>query len=207
MNFVIDKTTNLDIWYRENVQEKILTDLSEFQERDSGWSLNEILLLRDNINKYEPILWAAYADLPIKIKCKRAIVNVKNQDGYCFLSAIRCMQIEFKHYSEVVIYDDINFPMRSKNIPKFEELNSLRMFTLERIEKRNGVVPVTLSKTNNEIMINLLILYSEEGEEADDEEEEADDERIEMEMIQEMRALKYYHYVWIKICRGFGSHN
>lgn len=54
-NTIIDHTTNIEEWYMENVMDVIMKDLEEFQERDSGWSLYEILHLKVNINNYEPI--------------------------------------------------------------------------------------------------------------------------------------------------------
>lgn len=35
-NEIIDNTTNLKSWYKKNIENKILTKLEEFQERDSG---------------------------------------------------------------------------------------------------------------------------------------------------------------------------
>lgn len=62
--------------------------MKDFQERDSRWALQEILHLKLHINKYTPILGSSYIDLPEDIKKKNAIINVKNNDVYCFLWAI-----------------------------------------------------------------------------------------------------------------------
>jgi hypothetical protein len=49
-NSSIDKNTNLNEWYKLQVVDKILNDLEKFQERDSGWTLSEILYIKININ-------------------------------------------------------------------------------------------------------------------------------------------------------------
>jgi len=41
--------------------------MSEFQERDSGWSLIEKVYLEVNINKYQLIRGSNYIDLPREI--------------------------------------------------------------------------------------------------------------------------------------------
>nr|CAI5829835.1 unnamed protein product [Callosobruchus analis] len=54
-NRVIDHNTDLDVHYDNHIQNNILTKLEEFQERDSGWSLYEIIQLKINYNSYTPI--------------------------------------------------------------------------------------------------------------------------------------------------------
>nr|CAI5821754.1 unnamed protein product [Callosobruchus analis] len=52
---IIDNNTNLKEWYKEHVNDKMLAKFEEFQEKDSGWALLEILHLKVNINEYNPI--------------------------------------------------------------------------------------------------------------------------------------------------------
>nr|CAH7717106.1 unnamed protein product [Callosobruchus chinensis] len=54
-NRVIDHNTDLNIYYNDHIQNNILNKLEEFQERDSGWSLYEIIQLKINFNSYTPI--------------------------------------------------------------------------------------------------------------------------------------------------------
>nr|CAI5852102.1 unnamed protein product [Callosobruchus analis] len=49
-NRVIDHNTDLNIYYDDHIQNNILNKLEEFQERDSGWSLYEIIQLKINFN-------------------------------------------------------------------------------------------------------------------------------------------------------------
>lgn len=83
-NSVITNTTNLTDWYTENLYGKILTQLSEFQEKESGWALHKIMYLRININNYLPISGGCYVDLPKDIKAKNAAVNVKSSNHIVF---------------------------------------------------------------------------------------------------------------------------
>ncbi|KYN01218.1 hypothetical protein ALC62_07994, partial [Cyphomyrmex costatus] len=47
--------SDLKEWYDEHVMDAILSDLEEFQERDSGWALSRILNLIVNVNKFNPM--------------------------------------------------------------------------------------------------------------------------------------------------------
>ena len=51
----IYSTTDLNEWFVMNVQQPIDTEMEEFQERESGWSLKSILNLVINIYKYNPM--------------------------------------------------------------------------------------------------------------------------------------------------------
>jgi hypothetical protein len=44
-NFIIDTSTNLKRWYKENVTDKLMNKLEEFAEKD----------LKVNINRYDPL--------------------------------------------------------------------------------------------------------------------------------------------------------
>lgn len=66
----------------------LLKKMSEFQERDSGWTLVEVAHLDINTNKYEAIKGNQYISLPPEILQKHACVNIKNLDEYCFKWAI-----------------------------------------------------------------------------------------------------------------------
>ncbi|KAK5648115.1 hypothetical protein RI129_003007 [Pyrocoelia pectoralis] len=77
----------------------------------SGWALHEISHLKLNINKYEPIRGSIYINLPCFIALKKAVVNVKNNDEFCFLWAIVS-----------ALYPAQNHVERVSSYPRFEEV-------------------------------------------------------------------------------------
>ena len=83
----IYSTTDLNEWFIMNVQNPIDTDMEEFQETESGWSLKSILNLVVNIYKFNPMRGSSYIDLPPFIKNK-VCINVENKDDECFKWAI-----------------------------------------------------------------------------------------------------------------------
>ncbi|XP_030755995.1 uncharacterized protein LOC115882219 [Sitophilus oryzae] len=171
-NEIIDNTTNLKYWYKKNIEEKILAKLENFQERDSGWALFQIIHLKININQFNPISVSSstYVDLPNFIKKTKAVINIKNNDEYCFLWSIVCALYpapshknssatsSYPHFTQVqgLHYYDITFPIGLKDISKFEKMNSIsiNVYTFEKKE----IFPVSLTKTDFELKINLLII-------------------------------------------------
>ncbi|KAK4884494.1 hypothetical protein RN001_000765 [Aquatica leii] len=169
-NNVIDRTTNLKQWYQEHVFDKLATKLEEFSEKDSGWALEELLGLKVNINKYDPLKvgYSTFVSVPDYIKKKHAVVNVKNNDSYCFLWAVISALYPAKknsdrpssypHFNDVLNCDGIEFPITIKNIRKFEKLNhlSINLFSIEN----KKILPCSLSPVcdRNIKIINLLML-------------------------------------------------
>ncbi|KAJ8976670.1 hypothetical protein NQ317_004752 [Molorchus minor] len=88
-NAAIDLGTDLLQWYQSNIRDKIMNKLTEFQEGQSGLTLNRIGSLEININKYEfSNGGTSFIELPQEIKLQRAVINVKNTDQFCFAYAV-----------------------------------------------------------------------------------------------------------------------
>nr|CAI5865167.1 unnamed protein product [Callosobruchus analis] len=167
---IIDNNTNLKEWYKEHVNDKMLAKFEEFQEKDSGWALLEILHLKVNINEYNPISVgiSTFVDLPPFIRNSKSVINIKNNDPYCFLWSVVCALYpapkdknvsrvsSYPHFSKVLKLGNIKFPITLKDIPNFEQLNGLAINVFTVVDKE--VAPLLLSKSNHLPRINLLML-------------------------------------------------
>ncbi len=69
----------------EEAKQKITQSLVLFQKEGSGWVLDEIVHLDLSITQYTPLKGSSYIPLPRKLKTKKAIINVKNNDNKCFM--------------------------------------------------------------------------------------------------------------------------
>jgi len=78
-NYKLFQTSNLREWYEHHVIEPTLTRLEEFQERDSGWALSQILDLTVNVNRYNLMRAGCYMKLPGDITTKKAVINVQDR--------------------------------------------------------------------------------------------------------------------------------
>lgn len=187
-------TTSDDIIDLYNEQcNNIIKKMSEFQERDSGWSLIKISHLEININKYKCIKGSHYIPLPSTIKKKHACINVQNDDEYCFkwavisalypveLNSYRCSTYKVTNINEEIItlenniilnFKSLHFPLPLNKIKVFESNNphiSINVFGLG--DDNNIVGPYYFTKQEKSQHINLLLLEEGEGR---------------------------FHYVWIK---------
>ncbi len=133
----------------------------------------------------------SFIKTPDFIKFKKAVVNVENEDNYCFVWSVLAALYpvkgnqhayrvnKYKEYVYNLKYGNISFPMKINDIYKFEELNgiSINVFGYNYASNQESFYPLYLSKYSYEKVIELLYL-----------EEETVDENHE----------KKYHYVLIK---------
>ncbi|CAD7084336.1 unnamed protein product [Hermetia illucens] len=178
-NMPIYQDTDINIWFKRNIQDKILQKLEEFEEKDSGWALSAIINLSININKFAPMQGSSYIQLPKEISDKKACINVKNDDNACFawavVSALHSVHrlehpdrpASYPHYSHVLNLKDIRFPITVKQIPRFEKQNnlSINVYILQKTgdgKKVNYIVlPTYLTKAKKIQHVNLLMVQSE----------------------------------------------
>ena len=126
-NEMILPATDIPKSFNENVIDRLLIKVEDFQERDSGWTLREILNLVVNMNRYDPIHggFSTFVELPADVQEKKAVVNIKNRDEFCFLWAVTAAlnpakdhvdrPSSYPHYSSVLEDEGINFPIALKD--------------------------------------------------------------------------------------------
>ncbi|XP_031777338.1 uncharacterized protein LOC116415884 [Nasonia vitripennis] len=204
-NHEILSTTLLNNWFKSNVIEPLLTDIEEFQERDSGWTLHSIENIQININKFNPMrAGSSYIPLPAFIEKRKACINVKNYDNKCFIWAILSALYPVKHgnhsnilnsyiqYENILNMKGIELPVSLKSIPKVEKQNnaiSINMFGLDN----KDITPLYLTSCKKSNHINLLLLTNDnlDGGDVDESDE----------------FLSQSHYVYIKSLSRLISNN
>ncbi|XP_061712768.1 uncharacterized protein LOC133521721 [Cydia pomonella] len=157
----------------KKVKDTLCTHMSEFEKKDSGWSLKKILFVDMNVNKFNPLRGSSYLDLPKDIKSKKAVINVQNNDHQCLKWALLSgifpvvknanRSTSYMQHQNKLKFDGIRFPVKLSDIKKVEKLNdiSINVFGLEydSISKRNNIVgPLHFTKSRKERHINLLYL-------------------------------------------------
>jgi hypothetical protein len=60
---------------------KILEDFSNYQKNGSGWRLKSVESLIIHIVELKVLTGSSYSELPPRIKKKKAIINMKNDDN------------------------------------------------------------------------------------------------------------------------------
>ncbi|CAD6224471.1 GSCOCG00011777001-RA-CDS, partial [Cotesia congregata] len=154
--------TELHEWYQENVVSQTLRKVDELQENQSGWSLSETLNLTVNISRFTPLQAgiSTFVQVPGDIRKKEGVVNIINEDHYCFLWCVvaalypvksnRNLPSSYPYPSSVLDHTGIKFPIELKDIPLFEKMNDLRInvYGIEPKENEKDpsvIIPLYLS--------------------------------------------------------------
>ena len=134
-------TTDLQEWFTEKISNRISADMEEFEEGDSGWTLESIKYLTIVISKYNPSTASTLIPLPTPIAKKHACLNIKNNDEKCFKWDILSALVykngyvsnhlnRVQYYEEIVgqfnlNFTGIDFPVEPHMIAQFEKQNTV----------------------------------------------------------------------------------
>lgn len=221
--FPIFHTSNLRELFTEKVSEILLTDVGDFEDRETGWSLESIEFLTIVINKYNPMRVSSYIPLPEQIQAKHACINVKNEDNMCFkwaiLSALAIKRgYVTNHYDDVSKYKDLeagrlnlnfemlDFPVEPHQIFKFERKNniSVNIYNLNLVKGKYEVGSLHLTSEVKEEHVNLLLVkdeYISENELSENPMENSNKiiiSKNSKKTILSDDSIPNFHYVWIK---------
>ena len=118
---------------------------------------------------YAPLQGSSYVKLPKELEDKKAILNVQNEDEKCFLWSVLAalhpvnrkknpnLLHHYKGYEQELNVSGIEFPMKVKDIAKFEKQNptiSINLFGYEEKE----LFPVYIADQKKEEHVNLLLI-------------------------------------------------
>jgi hypothetical protein len=166
----LQRITNLNAINVDDIIDKLIDQIQNFQESGSNWLFNCMNQLFVHIGEYRPFRGGTYIDLPDEIKNTKACINIKNDDEKCLkwcliahLNPIASNQnpSKFRHYKnkEHLIKDDgINYPIKKEDIPKFEKLNNIKINVYAYINKKEGIIPYYINKNTDDKIINLLLI-------------------------------------------------
>ena len=150
--------------FMQTIEERI----QNFNQRGSNWRFQRVLSLDIHFTDFQPLRGSSFLQLPKKIRDKKAVINMKNNDDQCFKwSVARALHPveknservskELKDQSERLDWSGLKFPVDLKQIIIFEKNNpqtSINVFGFE-----GDVYPLRLSKrSEREQTINLLLI-------------------------------------------------
>ena len=130
--FINLKSTDVKEILSKSIKQ-IIEKINIYQQMGSGWYFKEVNQLEIHTVNYNPMKGSSYIPLPDWIMRKKAIVSIRNKDDKCFLwSILRSLHPREKNdsrFSNLKKYEfslntkGITFPMKVKDITKFENLN------------------------------------------------------------------------------------
>ena len=155
--------------------EAILNKIHNFQEGGSGWYFKEVISLEIHTVDYKPIKGSSYIPLPDFLMRKKAIINMENKDDKCFLwSVLRYLHPREKHstrindlreYENDLNFKGIEFPVKVKDIQKFENQNpNLPGINVFSINDNNKIYPLRLNQKDAKKSIDLFLFSKDENQ-------------------------------------------
>ena len=146
--------------------------IENYQETGSAWYFKEVEKLEIHTVEYNPTKGSSYIPLPDWISNKKAIVNIENKDEKCFLWCIlRYLHPKerdeerltgLKKYEFSLNTKGITFPMKLKDISKFEKLNP-KLPGINVFSDDNMIIyPLRMADRDCKNTIDLF-LYEEDG--------------------------------------------
>ena len=164
--------TDVKVFLKEIIKE-ILDTLITYQKNGSGWYFKEVISLEIHIVEYKPMRGGSYIPLPEFIQKKSAIINIKNEDEQCFLwSVLRYLYpkeihgerlTDLKKYENDLNFKGIDFPVKVKDITKFEKQNpSLPGINVFSIDEQNKIYPLRHNQKDCQKSVDLFLFLDEE---------------------------------------------
>ena len=168
-NLKSDDVDNL-IYFSEDT---ILAQMEMYAEKGSNWVFKEVVKFEIHTVEFNPSKGSSYISLPSWISNKKAIINLKNKDEKCFLwcilrylhpstdNASRLTDLE--KYEFTLNTKGITFPMKLKDINKFEKLNpELPGINVFSVDDKKNIYPLRMADRDCLNTIDLF-LYEEDG--------------------------------------------
>ena len=171
-NLINMKSTDTDSLIKKFMS-SIYGGIDEYTKNGSEWRFESNDKLEIHTVGYNPTKGSSYIPLPDWITNKKAIVNIQNKDEKCFLwSVLRYLHPRekdehrltgLKEYEHSLNTKGITFPMKLKNINKFEKLNpdipGINVFSVNENKK---FYPLRMAQKDCINTIDLF-LYEEDG--------------------------------------------
>ena len=147
--------------------------IENYQETGSAWYFKKVHKLEIHTVEYNPTKGSSYIPLPDWISNKKAIVNIENKDDKCFIWCIlRYLYprdrdeerlTDLKKYENSLNTKGITFPMKLRDISKFEKLNpSLPGINVFSVNENKNFDPLRMAEKDCLNTIDLF-LYEEDG--------------------------------------------
>ena len=143
----------------------LMQKLDDEQLEGSGFVLNGIVNVILEIYKVNDIQASSWVELPEKYKNNKSIINIKNDNQFCFLWCIlaHLFPVEdhknrtsnYSMHTNKLILNGLDFPMKIKDIPKFENLNNLNVNVFELT--KTVLTPIHINTNYDQQQIDLLL--------------------------------------------------
>ncbi|GFY21886.1 c2H2-type domain-containing protein [Trichonephila clavipes] len=167
LNNELLQETNLARLY-DDMSEKIVKESEDFEGRDSGWTLDEILRLEVRTNRYSPFRGSSsFIEVPKKIAETKAIINVINKkDSRCFMWSILAALYpntsnpnktsSYVPHLNKLNFDGISFPTPLNEVKKFSKMSDTGI-NIYSFEEDLKIFPLLISDIVHESDVGYIL--------------------------------------------------
>jgi len=153
-------------------EEENVNRIADWLSEGSQWVIDEILDHYLNIVSYVPSRGNSYIELPVNLRnSKKGLINLKNEDGKCFLwchvrhlkpEKVQPERIKLtdKEFARKLDYTGVTFPVKIPDISKIEKQNSININLFGYDE--GSLYPIRISKEKYDVHMELLYIQEKE---------------------------------------------
>ena len=156
-----------------NITFPLERQIQQQEMKDSGWRFDKLFSMTIYFYKTHEVDGSNYIKIPLR---SNAILNVENNDKYCFLWSILAWLhpcnnnhpnrvSNYRKYINELNIQDFNFTngFKCRDVHKFNELNNLSVNIFELVfyqdqnQWKHKLIPIEISKNNSDRVIDLAI--------------------------------------------------
>ena len=148
----------------EEMIREMIEAMENYNKRGSNWIFKKVIRLDVNFVRWNPLGGSAHIPLPAKLANKKAVINMKNQDEFCFKWCIsRAANMVENHperitpklreQAEKFDWTDCKFPMALDKIKFFEKRNNISVNVYEW-----NASPLRITKEEKPFHVDLVFL-------------------------------------------------
>ena len=150
----------------EEMIQEMIEAMENYNKRGSNWIFKKAIRLEVNFVRWKPLSGSGWIPMPEKLAQKKAIINIKNTDNFCFKLCMARAKNPVKSHPEVVTeklrrqaeefdWTGCTFPMAVDKIKFFEKRNdvSVNVYYWDK-----AVYPLKITKEEKPFHVDLLLL-------------------------------------------------
>ena len=148
----------------EEMIREMIEAMENYNKRGSNWIFKKVIRLDVNFVRWKPLGGSAHIPMPAKLANKKAVINMKNQDDFCFKWCIsRAANMVESHperitpklreQAEKFDWTDCKFPMTLDKIKFFEKRNNISVNVYEW-----NASPLRITKEEKPFHVDLVFL-------------------------------------------------
>src|SRR2546425_12567021 len=146
---------DIDAQLEESI-DVMLAKLYDFVDNGSDYTIDNLDQLEIHTATYNPIGGSTYIPLPKFLADKKCIIDIINDDSFCFEYSILAQLYPNKNNKNNVCsyrkhlgelnFDKIDVPVKISSIPRFESQNPTISIGVQTLDENNRIVPLYASQ-------------------------------------------------------------